>query len=199
MSKLKNVLTRRILKMLEDEIKKDSDKYNKWFNEFQSFLKEGLTTDHENSEQLFKLMRYNASFAGNNLISIEDYIAKMAPAQEKIYFIFNNTVSGAMNSPFMEPFKGTDVPVLILTNNIDEVCLQQQHQYKNKRFINIETSYDEIAKDLGKKEDETSVESRIPEEDVTNFCLWLKNELQPTISKVSLSKRLKDTPAIVVG
>jgi TNF receptor-associated protein 1 len=27
----------------------------------------------------------------------------------------------------------------------------------------------------------------------------LKNELQPTVSKVSLSKRLKDTPAIVVG
>jgi len=24
----------------------------------------------------------------------------------------------------MEPFKGTDMPVLILTNNIDEVCFQ---------------------------------------------------------------------------
>lgn len=34
---------------------------------------------------------------------------------------------------------------------------------------------------------------------MTNFCLWLKNELSPTVAKVSLSKRLKDTPAIVVG
>ena len=41
--------------------------------------------------------------------------------------------------------------------------------------------------------------SRIPEDDVTNFCLWLKNELQPIVAKVTLSKRLKDTPAIVVG
>ena len=29
--------------------------------------------------------------------------------------------------------------------------------------------------------------------------LWLKSELEPTISKVQLSKRLKDSPAIVVG
>jgi HSP90 family molecular chaperone len=45
MSKLRNVLTRRILKLLDDESKKDKDKYNKWFNDFQNFLKEGLTTD----------------------------------------------------------------------------------------------------------------------------------------------------------
>ena len=78
----------------------------------------------------------------------------------------------------MEPFKGTDMPVLILTNNIDEVCFQQQGQYKNKKFSNIETSYEEIAKDLGKKEnDDISSFSRIPEEDVTTFSLWLKNEL----------------------
>lgn len=99
----------------------------------------------------------------------------------------------------MEPFKGTDIPVLILTNNIDEVCFQQQGQYKNKKFSNVETSYDEIAKDLGKKDDDVSSFSRIPEEDVTTFSLWLKNELQPIVSKVQLSKRLKDTPAIVVG
>ncbi len=41
--------------------------------------------------------------------------------------------------------------------------------------------------------------SRIPEDDVTPFCLWLKNELSANISKVTLSKRLKETPAIIVG
>lgn len=123
MSKLRNVLTRRILKALEDESKKDADKYNKWFNEFQNFLKEGLTVDHENAEPLFKLLRFNATFAGNNkMVSLDDYIAKIKPTQEKIYFIVNPSYEGAMSSPFMEPFKGTDVPVLILTNNIDEVC-----------------------------------------------------------------------------
>jgi HSP90 family molecular chaperone len=78
-AKLRNVLTRRILKMLEDESKMDAEKYNKWFNEFQSFIKEGLTVDHENSEPLFKLLRFNASYAGKDLVSLDDYISKMKP------------------------------------------------------------------------------------------------------------------------
>lgn len=34
MAKLKNVLTRRTLKLLDDEAKKDPEKYNKWYNDF---------------------------------------------------------------------------------------------------------------------------------------------------------------------
>jgi HSP90 family molecular chaperone len=45
MNKLKNVLTRRVLKLIEDEAKKDGEKYNRWFNDFQNFLKEGITVD----------------------------------------------------------------------------------------------------------------------------------------------------------
>jgi TNF receptor-associated protein 1 len=91
MSKLRNVLTRRVLKMLEDEGKRDADKYNKWFSEFQNFIKEGLTVDSENSEALFKLLRFNSNFSSNNLISLDEYIAKMKPGQEKIYFIVNQS------------------------------------------------------------------------------------------------------------
>lgn len=84
--KLRNVVTRRVLKILEDEIKRDAVKYDKWFSEFSMFLKEGLMMDSENQEQLLKLMRYNATFT-NETISLEDYIKKMKPGQEKIYFV----------------------------------------------------------------------------------------------------------------
>jgi TNF receptor-associated protein 1 len=57
-------------------------------------------------------------------VSLDEYIAKAKTTQEKIYFIVNPTIEGAVSSPFYEPFKGTDVPVLILTNNIDEICFQ---------------------------------------------------------------------------
>ena len=63
MSKLRNALTRRVLKLLEDESKKDADKYNKWYNDFSNFLKEGITMDSENQEAIFKLLRFNSSFS----------------------------------------------------------------------------------------------------------------------------------------
>lgn len=103
-----------------------------------------------------------------------------------------------MASPFMEPFKGEDAPpVLILTNNIDEFCFQNVGKFKDKKFVNIETAYEDISKDLGKSQEVQ--DSRIPENDVTSFCLWLKNELSTVVSKVTVSKRLTNTPAIVVG
>jgi len=62
---------------------------------------------------------------------------------------------------------------------------KQVGEYQGKTFINIESAYEEISKDLGSKvEDEAASRSRIPEEDVTGFCLWLKNELNDRIIKV---------------
>lgn len=88
-------------------------------------MKEGLTTDSENAEALSKLLRFNSTFSTNNFISLDEYLEKIKPTQDKIYFVFSGSVESALDSPFMEPFKGTDIPVLILTNNIDEICLQQ--------------------------------------------------------------------------
>lgn len=97
----------------------------------------------------------------------------------------NPSYDVAINSPFMEPFKGTKIDVLVLINNVDEILFQQNGDYKGKRFVNIESSYEEIAKDIGKgHEDEVASRARIPEEDVTPFCLWVKNDLTNVIGKV---------------
>lgn len=89
MNKLRNAMTRRILKLLEEEARKDKAKYNKWYEDFNNFLKEGLTSDTENSEALFKLLRFNANFSKQELVSLDEYIEKMKPSQDKIFFIVN--------------------------------------------------------------------------------------------------------------
>lgn len=43
-------MTRRILKMIEDEAKRDPKKYSLWYRDFNQFFKEGLTVDHENKD-----------------------------------------------------------------------------------------------------------------------------------------------------
>jgi len=81
-SKLRNVVTRRVLKLLEDEMKRDPAKYDQWFEQFNSFLKEGLMMDQENKDALLKLMRYNSNFQeGSNLVNLDDYIKKMKQGQ----------------------------------------------------------------------------------------------------------------------
>jgi HSP90 family molecular chaperone len=36
--------------MIEDELKKDPNTYDKWYQDFEAFLKEGLFTDTENKD-----------------------------------------------------------------------------------------------------------------------------------------------------
>lgn len=78
--KLRNVVTRRVLKLLEDEMRSDPKNYDKWYTEFQHFIKEGLMGDTENQEQLLKLVRYQTSNTSGNF-SLEEYIKQMKPGQ----------------------------------------------------------------------------------------------------------------------
>ena len=58
------------------------------------------------------------------------------------------------------------------------MLLNQFGDYKGKKFVNIESAFEEIQKDLGKNfESEVKDRSRIHEEDITGLCLWLKEEL----------------------
>lgn len=57
----------------------------------------------------------------SEMLSLDQYIEGMKEGQEKIYFVVNPSFDMAMNSPFMEPFKGSDLDVMVLTNNVDEI------------------------------------------------------------------------------
>lgn len=43
-----------------------------------------------------------------------------------------------MNSPFYESFKDLDIPILILTNQLDELCMTSSGDYKGMKLVNIE-------------------------------------------------------------
>ena len=114
-SKLRNVITRRILKFIEDEMKRDPETYDKWFTDFQQFLKEGVMSDNENKEQLMRLMRYHSTAEDiKKSISLDDYVKSMSEGQKNIYFICGPQPSQVMSNPFMEPFKHSEIPVLIV-------------------------------------------------------------------------------------
>ena len=124
----------------------------------------------------------------------------MKEGQEKIYFIVNPQYDLALKSPYMEPFQNSDLDVIILTNNVDEIIFQQHGEFRNKKFVSVESNFEEIQKDLGGQSEAEAIErSRIPEEDISPFCIWLKETLKDHIGKVTILKRLKDTPAIITG
>ena len=81
-TKLRNVLARRAIKMIDDEAKRDQDKYRNWYKDFGMFLKEGIAVDSDNKEALFRLLRFETNKNGKaKFISLDDYIANMVEGQ----------------------------------------------------------------------------------------------------------------------
>jgi len=77
-TKLRNVLTRRVIKLIDDEAKRDPEKYKTWYAQFNQFIKEGLAMDSDNKEPLFRLLRFNSANHGKeNFVSLEEYIDQM--------------------------------------------------------------------------------------------------------------------------
>lgn len=51
----------------------------------------------------------------------------------------------------------------------------------------------------GKKEEEKKEGPAVPENDLTSFSLWIKNELQPYVDKVVVSSKEMMGPALVIS
>ena len=83
------------------------------------------------------------------------------------------------------------------TDPIDEMIFKQVNEYKDFKFLNIENETDDFIDKIRTEKGETL--SKIPESDVTSYTSWLKNELEPYVSKVTLSKRLKNVPILITS
>ena len=78
--------------------------------------------------------------------------------------------------------------------------------YEGLKFVNVQTGSADVERVLkGIKEQEgqeTKDESKttsLPEDDITSFSLWIKNELQPYVDKVVVSNKAMLGPALVIS
>ena len=45
----------------------------------------------------------------------------MLPNQKKIYFVVGTSREAALTNPFLSVFKDSEVPVLVVSNQVDEI------------------------------------------------------------------------------
>ena len=68
---------------------------------------------------------------------------------------------------------------------MDEYVLSGLNEFKGFQIQNLElASSEEIKKLTGEKDSDDAEIEGLPEDDVTNFCLWLKDTLQSKVKKV---------------
>ena len=193
-NKIGQVITGRFIKFLEDEAKKDAEKYEKFYNEFSIFIKEGVAADFKNREALAKLLRYESSKTEKDeLTSLEDYLSRMGDEQKEIYYLYSPNRESLESGPQLEAFKAKGYEVLYLYEPVDEFVMTGLGKYGDKQLVSADNADIELGADESKKESEG-----LSSDDSDTLCTWIKETLGERVNEVSVSKRLVDSPAIAV-
>ncbi|KAK8945543.1 Heat shock protein 83 [Platanthera guangdongensis] len=127
-------------------LSENKDDYDKFWDNFDKFLKLVCIEDHENQKHIAPLLRFFSSQSEDELISLDEYVESMKQEQKDIYYITADSLTSAKNAPFLEKITHMDFEVLFLVDPMDELAIQNLKSYKEKNFVDI--SKEDL--DLGK-------------------------------------------------
>lgn len=184
--------------LASSEEKADQERFKTFWREFGQVLKEGVAEDFANRERIAKLLRFVSTFneSDEQNVSLDDYIARMKPGQEKIYYVTADGLKAAQSSPHLEIFRKKGIEVLLLCDRIDEWLVANLHEYEGKPLQSVAKG----DLDLGKLEDEE--EKKIKEKETDEFqelATKMKEVLADQVKDVRVTFRLTESPACLVA
>lgn len=192
--RIRGALTKRTLDLLERLAREDGDKYLGFWREFGAVLKEGVAEDAGNRERVMKLLRFPStkSADASELVSLDDYIARMAGEQDAIYYITADGFNAARNSPQLEALKARGIEVLLLHERIDEWMAGYLGEYEGKRLRNVAKGDLDLGGEEAKARREEAAKA------AEGVVTRLKEILGEDVREVRVSDRLTESPSCLV-
>merc|ERR1719190_165673 len=201
----------------EDEETKDEEKeekkdkkdeegtWSKFWKEFNKNLKMGCYEDDSNRSKLSKLLRFATTKSEGKEISLDKYLDRMQESQESIYYMSGDSMDVMLKAPALQIFQKKDIEVLMLADHLDEPCLQKLADYEGKKFVSIQKA--DVKLDETEEEKKRFTKLKDMYKPLTEWWKETLTELTEKgamkdagvkVEKVEISKRLTDSPVVVV-
>merc|ERR1711904_153607 len=189
----------------EKKDKKDEESgWSKFYKEFAKNLKMGCYEDDSNRSKISKLLRFTTNKSDKD-ISLDKYLDRMAESQESIYYMAGESMDVMTKSPNLQIFKKKDLEVLMLSDHLDEPCIQKLADYEGKKFVSIQKAdvkldeTEEEKKRFSKLKDMYKPLTDWWKETLTDFTeKGAMKDAGVKIEKVEIPKRLTESPVVVV-
>ena len=193
--KLIKVIKKKLIRKVLDMLKKiPQEEYEKFWKEYSTNIKLGIIEDPSNRTRLAKLLNFFSS-NGDEMTSLSDYVKRMKPKQERIYYMCGSSKSEVKNSPFVERLLRKGYEVLYLIEAVDEYAISAIPEYDGKKFQNVAKEGFSLAESEGTKQQFDQLKSSF--EPLTK---WLgDNALKDQIARAQVSERLSDSPCALVA
>ncbi len=193
-------LVKKVLDHLAGVMRNDRDGYLGWWQDFGAVLKEGLLVGDRN-DKVFSLTLAPSTHDSTELTSLDEYLDRAPDDQDVIYYLSTQSLDRARRSPHLEAFDDKGIEVLFFTDHVDEIWLQQQAEYKGKKFRSIT----EGELDLGGESDKDADGSESADDkdaggnaDLGELLGAVRAALQDQVKDVRASTRLRSSPACLV-
>ena len=190
--------TRKILDLLGSLAENERDKYATFWKEFGAVLKEGVGDDFANKDRIASLARFASTHedSADATTSLADYVARMKPGQQSIYYVTADSYNAARNSPHLEVFRRKGIEVLLMFDRVDEWFVGHVTEYEAKKLASVARG----GLDLGALADETErkeVEHEAGE--LKEVLERIRKSLGERVKDVRVTLRLTESPACLVA
>ena len=192
---IRKAVVSKVLKSFGTTLKKDREKYEKFWGLFGSTLKEGLG-DFEYKDKLVDLTLFSSS-NGEGLTTLKEYVERMKDGQKDIYYITGESKSQLIGSPYTEKCKKKGYEVLYLTDPVDEWVMQHLNKYDEKLVLNVAKDGVDIDSEEEKKEKEETLKGK--QEEFKELTERMQKALDENVKEVKVSDRLVDSPCCLVS
>ena len=197
---IRSAITRRVLDMLAKLATDDPGKYAGFWKEFGNCLKEGPVEDHGNRDRIAKLLRFATTQAVDaaseaQTVGLEEYIGRMQPGQEAIYYIIGDSLAAARSSPHLELLKKKGIEVLLLSDRVDEWLMDHFREFEGKKLRNVARGTLDLSAVQTEEEKETQKSLAGAHSALTGR---LQKTLAAQVDAVLVTARLTDSPACLV-
>lgn len=190
--KLNRLLTKRFIKHLTTEAKKDPKKHEEFFEVFGRFLKEGIATSFDHHESLAGLLRFETSMTeAGEKTSLEDYLTRAKEEQDSIYYLVGLDRAAMESGAYLEAFQKRGIEVIFFTDGIDDYIMETLREYKGKALVSADRAEIEM-------DDLPEEESKLNEEESKELVDWLGETLKDKVESVEVGKRLVSHPVVAL-
>jgi len=189
---IKKNLIKKCIEMFND-LADNNDLYLKFYEAFGKNLKLGIHEDSTNRAKIAKLLRYPSTKSGEEMTSLDDYVARMTDSQPGIYYVTGESKRAVENSPFLEKLKKKGYEVLYMTDPIDEYAIQQMKEFEGKKLISATKEGLDMEQDDDEKKAFEEAKAK-----TEGLCKLVKEVLDDKVEKVTVSSRLADSPCCLV-
>lgn len=192
LARIRKAVTRRVVSEIKKRAQEGGESFTSFWNNFGLVIKEGLWEDSEHRQEIAEFARFHST-NGDELITLDEYISRMKPEQETVYYLVGDNLSALKASAQLEGFRSRGIEVLLLTDAVDSFWPDRLHSYKDKTFRSVVQAHGDLEKFAPETEEQgepANVEKLTP---------VLKEALGDAVKDVRSTVRLTGSAVVITA